>query len=315
MRKLLTYRLAALAISVWAQADLALAQDYCNFTEAPTYLCVLVIPGDPVAGNPSSLESRMIASDFRLGSFVGPSPDFASAGAGGAALPSLIGVGLGYSSVSVENFQIDRSELPFSFSRPLADPRYALVFDLPISYTEIQVGSFSFSRIYSASAGAGVRLAMLDNWTITPTLRLGAMYSVDDNITAWLGGASVVSNFTTSLGALDLSIGNQLSFIGTLPGSNGGYDLNNTVLRNGLGLGGPTAAQIFDRPVTWEASVVNTQYFGTDLFAENTTDVAVSFGSQNSENGVTWDSMRLGLTYTFSDTSFEGLELNFGYRF
>ncbi len=315
MRKPFRLWLSSIVMAGSMASSAALAQDYCDFTEAPTYLCVLVIPGDPVAGNPSGLESRMIASDFRLGSFVGPSPDFASAGAGGAALPNLIGVGLGYTSVSVENFHIERSELPFSYSRPLADPRYALVFDLPISYTEIQVGGFAFSRIYSASAGAGVRLAMLDNWTITPTLRLGAMYSVDDDITAWLGGASVVSNFTTNLGPMDLSIGNQLSYIGTLPGDNGGYALQNTVLRNGLGLAGPTSAQIFELPVTWEASVVNTQYFGTALFAENTTDVAVSFGTQNSKNGVTWDSMRLGLTYTFSDTSFEGLELNFGYRF
>lgn len=308
-------RYLAFLTAVLALPGGALAQDYCGLNDYSSAFCVSASPVSPVGGNPLSLESRMIAGDFRLGSLIGPSPDFFSAGAGGASLPPLIGIGLSLKSVSSDDFSIEQVELPFSYSRPLADPRYAWVFELPIAYTDITTIGFGTARIYSASLAAGIRLPLLDNWIITPTARIGISSDTGEAIDGYLFGASVVSNYATKLGDLDVSIGNQISGIKSIGATGAEFDIGNIVLRNGVGLSGPTAMQLFGLPVTWEGSVVNTQYFGGAVFTQNSTDVAMSFGTQNSANGVTWDSMRMGLTYTFSNTDLDGLAVNFGYRF
>ncbi len=291
------------------------AQEYCGLNDYTRAECIYRSPTSPVAGNPQSLESRMIAGDFRLGSFVGPWPDFTSAGAGGAALPSLTGVGLSFMSLSTADFHIEHTELPFSYSRPLADPRYALVFDLPLSFTDITVNGGGTARIYNVSLGAGIRLPLLDNWIVTPAARLGLSSDTGDSVDAYLAGVSVVSNYSTHLGDIDISLGNQISAIKSIGGTSLLFDVSNIILRNGIGISGPTGKRVFDLPVTWEASVVNTQFYGGAVFFDSATDVALSFGTQNSDNGVTWDSMRLGLTYTYTGSDYDGLEVNFGYRF
>ena len=178
-------------------ASPAPAQDYCGQNDFSEAACVYLFPTSPVAGNPLSLQHRMVEGDFRLGSFVGASPDFVSAGAGGAQLPPLIGIGLGYTYVSSAEYSVRQTELPFSYSRPLADPRYALVFDFPLAYTDITTYGSGTARIYSASLGAGVRLAVLDNWIVTPTVRVGVSSDTGEAINAWLAGASVVSNYVS----------------------------------------------------------------------------------------------------------------------
>ena len=54
---------------------------------------------------------------------------------------------------------------------------------------------------------------------------------------------------------------------------------------------------------------------GDAVSIDDFTDISFSYGTVASKNGFTWDSVRLGLTYTFTNKDYKGLEVNFGYQF
>ena len=277
-------------------------------------LLVATSPADPVAGQPNSLMSKMVAADFDIGTTVGPENSSAPTGQARGDAPSLIKLGARFGHFNASDLDSDVVDLPFRYTVPLADPRWGVTFDFPVTYVETEG-----AKSYAASFGVAGRLPLLDNWTLTPALRVGGTGSVEAGAAAALYSASLTSNFEFKIADIDVAIGNGATFIQTLPLSFGGYsldyDLTNYVVRNGISASGDTSFTLFGEPVTWEAAVVNTQFFGTDLYAENTTDVSISFGTKESRNGMTWDSVRVGLTYTFTDADFQGVRLNFGYQF
>ncbi|GIX12610.1 MAG: hypothetical protein KatS3mg118_0569 [Paracoccaceae bacterium] len=277
---------------------------------------VRITPFDPVAGSPNSLMSKMVEADFIMGTTVGPEPSqVASASDGYDRSRASFGINARFGRFSAAGRDAEVYDLPLNYAMPLDDPRYAVIVDAPFTFVRLE-GTDS----YSGSLGLGVRLPLYDNWTLTPAIRGGLVGSFDLGTVAGLGAVSLTSNYRFTAGELNFVIGNSVAYIQTFPisydGSRFDYDLHNVVLRNGIAVSGPLDFKLFGQGTTWEASVVNTRYFGSDLYAENVTDIAISFGTVNSVNGFTWDSVRLGLTYTFaSGSDYQGLRVNFGYRF
>lgn len=281
---------------------------------------VATTPTDPVAGNPASLQSRMVAADFAMGSTVGPSNGFSvsieggEAAAGDGSAPNLIGLEARFGRYTAGDFEQTVVDLPFSYVIPLADPRYAVILDMPITYVKTEE-----TDSYSGSFSAGFRLPILDEWSITPSVRVGATGSIDLGSAAVLYGGSVTSNYQREIFGLRFALGNSFSVVRSAPLSVNDYDLEydltNFVLRNGIELGGDMGFELFADPVTWEVSVVNTQFLGDDVYIDNATDIAVSFGTEASDSGLTWDSVRLGVTYTFTNEDYQGFMVNFGYQF
>ena len=93
------------------------------------------------------------------------------------------------------------------------------------------------------------------------------------------------------------------------------YDVANAISRNGIGISGKMGRELFNQPLVWEFNAVNTQIFGDDVFIDNYTDLAFSIGTQQSTNGLTFDSLKLGLTYTITNKDYSGFRVNFGYQF
>lgn len=266
--------------------------------------------GDPFCGNPGAVCNRMVERDFELGTRPGRDTNFRIAGPGGAVRSPIISINPNFSFWSGGGVNITLAEIPFTYIKPLRDPRYAFIIDAPI-----MLSSYNGDQAVSASIGAGMRLPMTDKWIVTPVVRIGAMAATDLDLNGFLWSASLVSNYETKMGELDFSIGNQLTHIRTIPISANDYDHQNTILRNGVGLAGPTDIQFFGKAATWEALLVNTQWFGDDVYVSNQTDLGISIGTQNSDNGVKWDSARLGVTLTFTDREYSGFSFNFGYKF
>ena len=274
---------------------------------------------DPVAGNPSSLQGQMIAGDFRIGTDLDPGGSVSAGGAGAGeereGRASVLGLGARFGRYSVGDDDVTTIELPFQYVLPLADPRYAVIFDAPLTYTEVN-GADS----WAGSIGVGFRYPVLTNWDLTPSVRAGIVGSEDLGTLAATYTASLSSNLTFDLGAVGLTIGNMISYVettdaGEVDGYNASYDLQNTVFRNGFEVATPIGGTIFGLPMTAQGSVVNTQITGDDVFIDNYTDFAISIGTEESRNGLTWDSLRLGLTYTTGVNDYESFRLNFGYRF
>jgi hypothetical protein len=277
---------------------------------------VATTASDPIAGNPASLQSRMIASDFSIGTGLadnGNSQVDASSSEENQKTFPRSGARLGrYTANGVTQTVI---ELPLSYTIPLSDPRYGVVLTSPFTYVETEG-----TKTFSLSLGGGLRVPVYDNWTITPALRLGATGSADLGSLATMFGASVTSSFRWSNQNLNWELGNMVGFNQTggaitIEDTEIDYDLRNTMLRNGLSVSKSTSRKLFGDPTTWDFAVVNTQISGDEVFFDNYTDVSFSYGTLASKNGITWDSVRLGLTYTITNKDYNGFQLNFGYQF
>jgi len=272
---------------------------------------------DPVAGNPASLQSSMIAADFSAATGLGPGNQVdTNTGQGEEGRRSVYGIGARLGQYSVDGNDITTIDLPLTFVRPLSDPRYAIIIDLPLTFVET-----NGSQSAAASLGVGLRVPIFEFWTITPMVRAGATGSVDLGSIAALYSGSLASSLKFDWGTTQINIGNMISYIETADLGQAvddfeiNYNLQNTVTRNGVGLSGPLGYNLFGQDTTWEASVVNTQIFGDAVYVDNYTDLAVSLGTQASRNGITWDAIRLGFTYTVGNNGFAGGRVNFGYQF
>ena len=230
--------------------------------------------------------------------------------------PNLLSLAARYGRFQAQGNDVNVVDLPLAYTVPLADPRYAFIFSAPISYTDIEG-----YQSYAGSLGVGFRFPVLNFWDLTPAVRIGATGSEDLGALAVLASASLTSNLNFEFNGLELDIGNLLAYIQTsdtpvdVGDFDASYDLENTVTRNGLSLRGSLGRDFLSLPANWAVAVVNTQIFGDAVYIDNYTDISISIGTQASSNGLTWDSIRLGLTYTFSDKDFEGIRINFGYQF
>lgn len=274
---------------------------------------------DPVAGNPASLQGTMIASDFGVGTGLGAgnaSRSDGAAGGDGDGRRNVYGLGARFGRFSVDGNDIDTVNLPLSFVRPLDDPRYAIIVDVPLTYSRT-----NGSESAAASLGLGMRVPITTRWTLTPMVRAGATGSIDLGSLAALYSGSLSSSYRFDVGSTKVNIGNMLSYITTSGATQRvddfeiDYDLENTVTRNGVGVSGPLGYNLFGSDTTWQASVVNTQIFGDAVYIDNYTDIAVSFGTEASRNGLTWDAIRIGFTYTVGNEGYQGGQINFGYQF
>lgn len=271
---------------------------------------------DPVAGNPSSLQARLIDAAFSMGSSVG-----ADLGArteveiGPVGSQSLFGFGAKAGRYTADEFEMDVVNVPLSYKMPLTDAGTILSFSLPLTYMKTEDAA-----TYSASFGVGLQLPVTSNWSLTPAIRAGATGSADLGAAGVMYTGSLTSSLRFALGSATLELGNMGAIVQTLPnpsvdGYSVEYDLTNFVTRNGLSISTPLPFDAIGSPLALEVSATNTQLFGDDLFIENYTDVAASIGTTGRGGPLSWDGGSLGVTYTFSDEDFQGLKLNFGYQF
>ena len=204
--------------------------------------------------------------------------------------------------------------LPFSYAFPLADPRYGVVISTPFTYVETD-GTQSFALSFTG----GLRVPVYDNWTITPSLSIGAGGLVNLDTVNSMVGAAVASSFRWSAQTWNYELGNSVGFNKTAtaksPAGNKDFEARNTTMKNGISVSKDTSRELFGDPTTWEFALFNTQIFGDAVSIDDFTDISFSYGTVASKNGFTWDSVRLGLTYTFTNKDYKGLEVNFGYQF
>jgi len=275
-------------------------------------------PFDPLAGNPNSLQAKMVEADFGMGTGIGPGLSSSASGSaeGDEDAPNLIGIGARFGRFTAQGIDTTVIDIPLSYTIPLADPRWAIILDAPLTY--VQTGN---TDSYAASLGIGMRVPVFDNWTLTPAVRAGFTGSEDLGSAGSLYSASLTSNVSFDVGQLDFEIGNMISYVASTPltvevaGYELDYDVANAISRNGIGISGKMGRELFNQPLVWEFNAVNTQIFGDDVFIDNYTDLAFSIGTQQSTNGLTFDSLKLGLTYTITNKDYSGFRVNFGYQF
>ncbi|MGH7153669.1 MAG: hypothetical protein ACREF3_07040, partial [Acetobacteraceae bacterium] len=128
-------------------------------------------PIDPVAGNPTSLTSRMMDRQFLAMTGIGGFfDDIPAPGAAVSRVPNAFTVGGDYEHAWSDGFSINAFTMPLDYTVFFADPRYSLNIDVPLSYVNI-----AGANVAQASFGATVRVPVLPvrNWYLSAGARFG----------------------------------------------------------------------------------------------------------------------------------------------
>ena len=276
-------------------------------------LLIKVSPVDPIAGNPSSMQSRMVSDDFDRNFTQFASNIKADGGpVESGTVNNLVGIGMSYGNYSQGGLNTSVVTLPLSYTtRPDLDPRRQLTIYAPITVTEV-----AGAKSYNINLGVAYRVPVNDDWSLTPALGYGFTGSVDLGSAAAMMAASLTSQYTMRMSGYDLAIGNMVGVYQSQKFTAGEYSfdpkINNTVFRNGVMGSFPTT--VMGRKMAFEVSYVNTIFTGTELYSNQSNEIGVTLGTNKGANSAR-SYLRAGLTYLFAEKDIKGLRLNVGYWF
>ena len=268
-------------------------------------------PIDPIAGNPASMQTRMVMDDFDR-SFTQFASNIKASSADQSSAPGLIGPGLSLGTVSSGGISTNSTTLPLSYTiRNDLDPRKQWSFHLPLTTSDTAGG-----KSYGGSLGVAYRFPVNDEWALMPSVSYGITGSADLGAAAAMLAASVTSQYMMRMDGYDLAFGNMIGMYQSSKLSAGDYavdpKINNTVFRNGVMASFPTDA--FGTRAAIEVSFILTNFTGTALYSNQYQELGVTLGTNKSANAAR-TYYRAGLTYLSGENGITGARLNFGYWF
>jgi hypothetical protein len=270
----------------------------------------LLSPIDPIAGNPSSMQSRMVMDDFDR-SFTAFASNIKSDGSDGST-SNLVGVGLSLGSMTTGGINTTTTTIPLSYTiRNDLDPRKQFSFYAPVTSSDT-VGA----KAYGINLGVAYRLPVNDDWALTPALGYGVTGSEDLGSGASMFAASVTSQYSWKMDGYDLAMGNMVGVYQSTQLNAGSYSIDpkisNTVYRNGILASFPTSA--FGQKMAIEASFILTNYTGTALYSNQYQEIGLTLGTNKSASSAR-TYVRAGATYLTGENGITGYKLNVGYWF
>ena len=261
-----------------------------------------VSPVDPVAGNPNSLQSRLVATQYDAGAFRvdGVRPD------------NRIGLRVAGGTFTADGYSGKSFTVPLSYTFEFrSDPRKKIRLQLPLAWQEVEG-----AQVYSVSPGLGFTFPVSDRWSLTPSVAYGLVGSVDAGSVAQMVGGMLTSAYEVPdlpMEGGSLTIGNMIGHVSTLDFELRGYgfdpDITNTVLKNGAMVDIPVGGDY-----SLQASYALSVFRGTKLFLNRYHELALSLGSEWKEAEFITDELRLGVTYAFGE-GYRAFSVNFGYMF
>lgn len=261
-----------------------------------------VSPVDPMAGNPTSLQSLMANTSYDIGT----DPMYNDLPQG-----SAFGVGLRFGRYSSGPYTQDLMTIPLNYTYSF-DSGDQLIVSLPLTYVDTE-GAVS----YSANLGVGYKKKISDRWAITPSVGYGAVGSVDLGAAGQIMSASVTSDYLiVDNSRYRLRMGNMAGYYVTIPTTVGEYQadyrLTNEIIRNGLSLSVPLNKKFRGQQLAWHAYIIDTRYFGDELYSEYTDEIGVTLGTYGGSGS---NPIQVGLKYMFGDGDVDSIDLSFGYKF
>lgn len=304
--------MSALPIRALTAGALAVLSGYagasCVFDHhTHSYIC-----SDPVTQTPASSIQIQATSDFDTAFSVmhfEPEPEVAATPTGAG--PASYGVGLNCGAFSGRNIDSKYCTVPLSYTiRNEVDPRRRLVLSLPVT----RVWSEGESA-YNLGFGAAYTYPMAARWYLTPALSYTHAERGDFDKAANLVSASVTSVIYWKMDGYDLGIGNMFGHSHTVrERGDARADLSgthNNILRNGVMASIPS--QVLGRKAWWEVSLVDTRYFGSEIFADSQQEISVTVGDTRSYKA-TGGGYRAGLTLMQAGKT-DGFKLAWQYWF
>ncbi|TCK60033.1 hypothetical protein [Seleniivibrio woodruffii] len=274
-------------------------------------------PSDPIAGNPSSLMSRMSSMDYDMA--VSPEASVIEINAQQAPElnANLISVFAKYSNYTVNGVKSKEYALPLAYTIRFNGSKNSLAIRLPMSQVTVED-----STAYNLGLGIALGYQVNDDWRLTPAIGYGAVGSIDLGSVGQIVSGSLTSSYVFHVSKYDLTLGNMAGYYKTIPFSRDDYDIDpdikNTVLRNGLRLSLPFGEA---KTTSLELFVTDTRYFGSDLYIDQYNEIGFSYGftkvTVKEKGGKTkgyLSSLRGGVTYMTADDA-DGFTFNLGWSF
>ncbi len=256
-------------------------------------------PVDPIAGNPTSLQSQMVASSFdrnfrglvtsaaagsplRRSAAAAPRP-LRLASASSAQTADMLTDGPADGTLLSVELDVARYSRPGSSSLMTVLPlRWtpALGSERPLSVdAELHHVAAEGTQTLGGQLGASYRLRAGDGWFLVPSLGVGAVGSGELGSGGTLASASLTSAYRlTQQAGYTLWLGNAVNVLQTLRTSAAGYSANpklrNTAFTNGLLLS--LAGSPLWRQQWLEFSFADTRYTGAKLYDRRYDEIAVA---------------------------------------
>lgn len=268
-----------------------------------------VSPIDPLAGNPASLQSQMVADEFSAGTdamfdTLAPGHSF--------------GLGARFGLYNADRFTKNVFTLPISYTYTFSN-HDRLILRAPLTYMEV-----AGAETYRAALGLSYKRTMSPRWALTPALGYGVTGSLDLGSLGHIVSTSLTSDYLLhDSDRFTLSMGNMLGYYFSLPirihDWDIDYSLENLITRHGLLFSRPLPARFLGREWSLDLFATGTWLFGDDLYTQDYLEVGFALGPRRSSNrrapNVASNAIGIGLKYTYAGSDFDGVELNFGYRF
>ncbi len=273
-------------------------------------------PIDPVAGNPTSLMSTMVGSMADNVSGMATDRVFGLKDQSS----SSFSMAPRFGRYTQQGYGLDVYNLPLTYSRWFDTKKIGIVVDAPITLVDAENGALSGSL----NLGLGVNFQVLSNesltWYLMPQIRVGLTGSEDFGTAAVIYGGGLSSNTQIPLNDhAVVSMINMLSFYKTgsikVGDYDSGYDLKNTVLRNGLEYSQVLHKTVAGSPLVAKLSYARTDFSGDQLYSELSHDFSGSLGFKNLMPNAWINEYRIGFTYTHAGKDLSGFMVNMGYTF
>lgn len=268
-------------------------------------------PIDPIAGNPNSLMNQMAQADYLLGSLSPLSgcdscwsaqPIVHQFQAGTLATRAF---SKGYDTTSIT------VPLRYSYS---PQGTWAFVLDAPFTYNR----NGGASSIYS-SLGLGLRMPVTDDWSVTPTFRMGSGGSLDLACSGTFISTGLISVYNLSVCDFVLSLTNYAGYITStnfwLTGVNFNYHLQNYIFKNGLSITSCKGYSVCNRPIYLKVAFEDSYFAGKRLYIRHFDEVSVALITTHVLPHLDYDCLSLGFGYQFGEKSYKGYTLNIVYQF
>jgi hypothetical protein len=224
---------------------------------------------------------------------------------------NLIGVGFGLGQYRQAGITSRSYTLPLSYTfRNDLDPRRQISFRMPITLTDADG-----SKGYYVGLGGSYRFPVSDNWSLMPTVNYALAGSQDLGALAAIASVSLTSSYIIGFDTFDLAIGNMAGYYKAVKAKSGDYaydpGISNTVLRNGVMLSHPI--NIGGSTMSLEYSLVDTNFFGDDLYVNHFDEIGISLGTNKRATSAR-SYFRSGVSYLHSSKS-KGFNVTLGYWF
>ena len=274
---------------------------------------------DPVAGNPFSLQTRMMQSPYDIAMRAAFRPDDETA-------PDEDGVV--WSGKDVFDLRTDYApfwggdwngfmvDLAFKYTLNLKEPRLAFIFDMPVAYTQTE----GDAHTATAHAGVGMLIRATPWWNVLTEGRVGLSGSLQLGGLAVLYSTGVTSHMQWQLGDTTLRMGNAFTASSSIDGIEWlGYELTygitNYLVRNGFEVERRLPGRVRGNPLFARLIFNDNWVLGSDVYVDHYNEVGVHFGTTRSMgSGAVRDRSSLGLTYTGAQ-DYHALRVSLNYAF